>query len=107
MSLIEATIRVHSGGQLFHIDVEYGAGKGRVPRNCQTICQVVKPCFEQGAVDSIRKTLRATMDDVEIRVVREIDFRMRRDRAEGSDTESSDFTEGSDNGLDQPKLVRQ
>lgn len=90
MSLIEATIQVYRGFGQLYIDVEYGAGRGRVPSDCLTLCQIVRSHFEQGAVDSVRRTLLQRMPDVEVRVVRVMGL-----------TEDPDMAE-----FEPPKLVR-
>lgn len=69
MSLIEAIIRVHCDHKIRTIDVEYGIGEDRVPKDCRSISRTARMFFESGVVYAIRAELREKMPDIRINVI--------------------------------------
>lgn len=68
MAITEATIRVHYGYKNRLIDVEFGAGKNRVPDECLRISLSVKPHFQIGAVSSVANELRQKIPNVVVKI---------------------------------------
>jgi hypothetical protein len=69
MSLIEATIRVHCDCKNWLIDVEYGAGRKRVPLDCLYISELTKPYFSHGTIAKVQQRLYNRMPDIVFRVI--------------------------------------
>ncbi len=68
MAITEATIRVHYGHKNRLIDVEFGAGRNRVPDECLRISLYVKPHFQIGAICSVVKELREKIPNVVVKI---------------------------------------